>query len=124
MSQRLLIAYDRNTAGLPDDWYDCIYDEFGSLEELVLEWLGYLPGLLSGGWEIDIIDQELYPKFKKDFIQLRHYSPWLQSFEGVAAIRYQRIEDSIMVTHYPNGSTMEKFERLMENDAWKQKKKK
>lgn len=82
MSQRLLIAYDRNTVGLADE-YDHIYDEFSTLEEMASTWVDEdRPQIIV------ILDANLFPKFKKDFLALCKSVPALVRFGTLLGVEY------------------------------------
>ena len=85
MSQRCLVSYRKNVTE-NDGFYDCIYDENGSLDLLLLDWLCLRHHGYAGPWKLSIRDQELFPKFMNDFVQIKEYCPELKSLDDLWGI--------------------------------------
>lgn len=84
MSERCLISY-RSNVTQADKFYDCVYDENGSLEILLKDWVNYDPktGIYFGPWKLHIRDKELFKNFIKDFDLIKNYCPKLASLDDI-----------------------------------------
>jgi hypothetical protein len=79
MSQTCLISYRKNVSA-EDQFYDCIYDENGSLETLIGDWLCLdEDGWFLCPWKLNIRDKELFQKFLGDFVRIKDFCPQFTS---------------------------------------------
>src|SRR5580692_10985112 len=87
MSQRCLVSLRKNVSDL-DLYYDCIYDENGSLDILLKDWLAMeeTGGFYLGPWKLNIRDKEIFPKFMEDFQKIKTYCPKFTSLKDCWAI--------------------------------------
>lgn len=116
MSQRCLVSYSSNVTD-KDSFYDCIYDENGTLEVLLDKWLSIDVERLCylGPWKLNIRDKELFEKFMKDFIQIKKYCKKLASLEDLWNLA---IDD---VNVYTNGPQTEWMNEILKQIVDNQK---
>lgn len=92
MSQRCLISY-RNNVTDEDSYYDCIYDENGSLDCLLKDWICLDEnGYVLSPWKLNIRDKELFPKFLIDFANIKCFYPRFSSLSQCWAIYIDGVE--------------------------------
>jgi len=122
MIKTLLIAYDRNTAGLYG-YYDCIYDEFSNRADLMEEWLSYNGYSYGGPWKIVIKDVVLFYKFKQDFLKICEsgYISELKSFKDIWIIAYLRNPEECFIIENPCEEALNILENEMKNDLREKK---
>ena len=86
MSQRCLVSFRKNVTQ-EDSFYDCIYDENGSLEVLLRDWLAMRgDGLCLGPWKLSIRDESFFPGFTEDFKEIKRFCPQLKSLDDLWGI--------------------------------------
>lgn len=87
MSQRLLITLKKNITD-KDNYYDCIYTENSTLENLLKDWCYYdrETGIYFGPFKVTIRGREIFDQFMEDFGKLKKYIPTLQSLSDCWAV--------------------------------------
>jgi hypothetical protein len=106
MSERLLISI-KSLIKEDDDFYDCIYTEESTWEDLLFEWCGFdaTTGMYFGPWKICIRSQELLDQFAEDFKKLGKMITPLQSFDDVWAI-YDDLGNTLHISQKENKKYM------------------
>ena len=83
MSQRLLVALEKNVTDHDRDCYDGVYTEESTLKELLYDWCefdSYMPNYVVP-WEIFFRDNEFMDQFMDDFKKLGKYILNLKSLK-------------------------------------------
>lgn len=86
-------CYGRNKNLTCGGLYDYIYDQEGTLEGLLKEWLAFdfTQSIYLGPWLINIHCDHLWGSFLEDFYEIKYHCPDIKSLQDIDEIYYKNV---------------------------------